>query len=324
MSEKTPETEERARSSEDTEASERADTRPELTVLVLLRDQLQKIRIAEGNRSSSAKALGEEDRAELHLGYEKRLQELEDDITESVRVQVREHPAWPWLKDIRGVAETSAGLVLGYIDISRAEHVSSLWRYAGFGVVDGKRERPVKGVKLAYNARLKTMCWRLIDLQIKARGPYRKAYDDAKHTYITTRMEPEAARKVLAKMAATNNEEPIQDERAVVHEDTESHERAVVHKDTVEGERAEDYETPVRDERAMEGESPEDKERTYWTLGHVEAAARRKAAKLFLSHLYVVWREAEGLPTRSPWIEEHGEGHTMLDPWQYVRQETAA
>jgi hypothetical protein len=144
--------------------------------------------------------------------------------------------------------------VVGYIDITRCDTVSSLWRYAGWGVVDGKRERPVKGEKLHYNARLKTMCWRIIDLQVKLRGPYREIYDNAKHTYLTTRGP-----------------------------DTDI-----------------------------------DKDQK-WTLGHCEAAARRKAIKLFLSHLWQVWREAEGLPIRSPWIDEHGpSGHSMIDPWEFV------
>ncbi len=39
--------------------------------------------------------------------------------------------------------------------------------------------------------------------------------------------------------------------------------------------------------------------------GHIHNMALRKMIKLFLSHLWVVWREAEGLSTRSPYVEEH-------------------
>jgi hypothetical protein len=43
--------------------------------------------------------------------------------------------------------------------------------------------------------------------------------------------------------------------------------------------------------------------------GHIDAMAKRKAVKLFLSHLYVKWRELEGLPTRPPYVIEKM-GHT--------------
>jgi hypothetical protein len=246
----------------DEERAEQDLARSDLTLLVLLRDQLQKLRIAEGNRAGASEKLGEPGRQALHEGYEKRLQALEDDITEGVRAEMREHPAWPWLKDIRGVAETSAALVVGYIDIEKCPTVSSLWRYAGYGVVDGRRERPTKGEKLHYNARLKTMVWRLTDLQIKTRGPFRKAYDDAKHRYLTTH-GPDSG-----------------------------------------------YKDPY----------PGKNEGKPWTLAHCELAARRAASKLFLSMLWQVWREAEGLTTQGPWIEQYGGGqHDILDPWEYVR-----
>lgn len=246
------------------------ETRPELTQLILLRDQLQKIRIAEGNRVSAAVGLNDENRAEIHRHYEEALSQLEKSITKQVKDEIQSHPVWHWATQIRGVGETSLASVVGYIDIERADTISALWRYAGYGVqlvecptchgddspetcecagagVVGRRERPTKGEKLHYNARLKTMVWRLIDIQVKLRGPYRDVYDMAKFSYTNTRPS--------------------------------------------------------------------------WTKGHIEAASRRKAAKMFLSHLWMVWREAEGLPTRVPYIEEHGEGqHDIIGPHQFLSE----
>lgn len=233
------------------------DIRPELTVLVLLRDQLQKLRIMESNRQGMALKNDEEGRARIHGNYAEQIHKLENEVTKTVQDEVRQHPAWPWLDKIRGVGETSAAMVLGQIpDIARSPTVSSLVRYAGFAVFDGKRERPVKGEKLHYNPRLKTMMYRLIDLQIKTRGPFRRRYDEAKHRYLTTKGPTEYGGL---------------------------------------------------------GE---------WTLGHCELAARRKAAVLFLSMLWEVWRDAIGLPiSRGPWIKEYGgEGHTIENPWEYIKQ----
>jgi len=44
---------------------------------------------------------------------------------------------------------------------------------------------------------------------------------------------------------------------------------------------------------------------------HVHMAALRKVKKLFLATLWRRWREIEGLPVRSPYVEEY-KGHTHI------------
>ena len=41
----------------------------------------------------------------------------------------------------------------------------------------------------------------------------------------------------------------------------------------------------------------------FFGLGHVDMMALRKTIKLFLSHLWLVWREKEGLPITEPYAE---------------------
>jgi len=45
-----------------------------------------------------------------------------------------------------------------------------------------------------------------------------------------------------------------------------------------------------------------------WTKAHVDLAAMRKMEKVFLSHLWAVWRSETGLDTRPLWVIQHG-GH---------------
>lgn len=47
--------------------------------------------------------------------------------------------------------------------------------------------------------------------------------------------------------------------------------------------------------------------------GHIDAMAKRKVAKLFLSHLWDVWRRAEGLEVRIPYAVEKL-GHQLIPP----------
>jgi hypothetical protein len=201
---------------------------------------------------------------ETHDYYAGRLLTLEEEIEEPVRTEMQQHTAWFWLKNIRGVAEVSAACVVGHIDIARPRHVSSLWRYAGYGVdpETGQRDRPTKGKKLVYNRKLKSMVYRLMTNQIRLNGPYAQIYRNAKHTYLTTR-GPDSG---------------------------------------------------------LDTKHPD-----FWSLKHCDEAARRKASKIFLSHLYQVWRTAEGLPTDSPWIMEHGRsGHALIDPFDFTGQERPA
>ena len=55
-----------------------------------------------------------------------------------------------------------------------------------------------------------------------------------------------------------------------------------------------------------------------WTLGRIHMMGLRRMTKIFLSHLWHVWREMEGLSTQGPYVQEKL-GHTsILDPWKFV------
>lgn len=52
--------------------------------------------------------------------------------------------------------------------------------------------------------------------------------------------------------------------------------------------------------------------------GHVHSMCMRREAQLFNDHLWLIWREALGLPLRTPYPAEK-QGHTtMLSPWDMV------
>lgn len=52
--------------------------------------------------------------------------------------------------------------------------------------------------------------------------------------------------------------------------------------------------------------------------GHVHNMALRKMIKLFLAHLWVVWREGESLPVREPYAMEHLGHSSLINPWDMV------
>lgn len=55
-----------------------------------------------------------------------------------------------------------------------------------------------------------------------------------------------------------------------------------------------------------------------WTLGRIDAMGRRYVVKMFLSHLWHVWRTIEGLSTRPPYAIEKLGHETYIDPWDMI------
>lgn len=205
-----------------------------IRALVDMRDRtLQKSRIAFGNRISAIER-GDDIADEITLAmlsrWHKRFDDLEAEATNDLIELVKDETIIKHMVEVKGVAETLAAKVISMIDIERADTVSALWRYAGYGVVNGEREKPVKGEKLHYNKRLKTTCYQVGTSFLRSNSPYRQTYDNAREHYEVKRAE--------------------------------------------------------------------------WTKGHQHNAAMRKMIKLWLSHLWVRWRELEGLPTNHPYVHE--------------------
>lgn len=58
-----------------------------------------------------------------------------------------------------------------------------------------------------------------------------------------------------------------------------------------------------------------------YTDSHLHRMARRKMVKIFLSHLWLKWREFEGLPVTEPYIIAHDEKHEhMIEPPETVER----
>lgn len=209
---------------------------PILRVLVDLRDrQVQKARIQFGNRLAALK-FGEDpttgpDQIEIIKRYEAAFFKLEEEIDEDIERLVSREPIFAQVIKIRGLGPMLTAKLLALIDITNKETPSQLWRFAGYGVVDGHAEKPVKGEKLTYSQRLKTTVFLVGESFIKSRSPYRRLYDESKPQY------------------------------AAAH--------------------------------------PE------WTPMHIHRAAHRKMVKLFLQHLWLRWRELEGLPIRQAYPIEY-------------------
>ena len=156
-----------------------------------------KTAVAFGNRKYMAEAgrdvpggavMQVYDNALIDMAHMK--QRAEKDFTKTLKVLAKDYPVIDALLGIRGIGPRFAAGLFAMNDIStNCDTPSSLWRWCGYGVVDGVAEKRVKGQKLAYNPRLKTLCYLIGESLIKQgdKSPYRRIYDEAKEYYTANR-----------------------------------------------------------------------------------------------------------------------------------------
>lgn len=159
----------------------------ELRALVDLRDRvLQKNRIAFGNRINAVNLEADETTDQVsdlyHRWYERFL-DLEKEADNDIKELAKDYPIIEEISQVKGIGVLLASKMVSLIDITRADTVSALWRYAGYAVIDGERERPRKGEKLSYNVRLKTTMYLIATGFLRSNSPYRRIYDSAKEYY---------------------------------------------------------------------------------------------------------------------------------------------
>ncbi len=163
------------------------DNRSTLRMLVDLRDlTLVKNYVAFHNRVSAVERGADQmapEQLELVARWEKIFLQLQKDASKDIAAVVQDLPIVERMTHVRGIGPGIAAKVVSLIDISRADTVSALWRFAGYGVVEGEREKPTRGVKLHYSARLKTTCYLVGSCLLRSKSPYKKIYDDAREYY---------------------------------------------------------------------------------------------------------------------------------------------
>ena len=237
-----------------------------LPTLVDVQLSVEKLRVALQVRSAH---LNKQNRADTETDdLLDVVREVEDYVDRRVAKLLTGHPAYPWFSRIKGIGKENIGKVVGMIDIEKAPHVSSLWKYAGMHVTEnGTAPKREAGKKLEYNSQLRSMCWRLGGSLIKAKGKFYLYYLQEKDKY-TKRYENEG--------------------------------RQVV---------------PAEKLPKVKGKKTESSE--YISEGHIHNMAMRKMIKMFLSMLWVSWREAEGLEVSTPYpIEYLGHTHVRTpDEW---------
>jgi len=112
--------------------------------------------------------------------FEKEYEKLMKEFVESEPIYIE------FLSKIKGISGIlSANLIKEFGYCENAPYISSLWKFTGMHVKDEKAPVRKRGEKLEFNARLRTMVWKIGDSFVKQRTPfYRKIYDKEKKKQI--------------------------------------------------------------------------------------------------------------------------------------------
>lgn len=161
--------------------------------LIELRTSIQRNRIQMGNRLNAdergADQLSKKGR-ELYEKYSERFEENEKEIEKDIKKLIKGIQIIEDMQQVKGIGPMFAASLAAMIDIERSPNFSNLLRYSGYGIKDGKIDKPTKGQKLPYNKHLKTLLYNIATSFMKVKGsPYRVVYDTAKAYYEQSRPE---------------------------------------------------------------------------------------------------------------------------------------
>ncbi len=238
---------------------------------------VQKERIAMGNRITMLiKEYGETENIKKLMDVYKESEVIEKTILKHIRPILREFPIYTeWLKYVMGIGEVlSAGLIAGIKTPERFENISKLWKYCGLHVVNGEAPSRRKGAKVDWSPFMQTLCWKIGESFVKTRGFYRQMYDIFK------------------------KDEERKSEEGIVREIDKCIGYVPRDEEVIEivGN------TPLTKAKIEKLKKKGFKElRVGLTRAHVHARAKRKTVKLFIAHLWIKWRQLEGLPITKPY-----------------------
>ena len=139
---------------------------------------IQKYRIRSGNQ---VRAMNEDAEPHALIGWSF---ETFDIIEKNIKIAMDKysdaHVPGVWAKSIHGIGPVIAGGLLAHIDIEKAPTVGCIWRFAGLDPT----VKWNKAQKRPWNARLKTLCWKIGDSFVKQRASdkdiYGKLYEERK------------------------------------------------------------------------------------------------------------------------------------------------
>jgi hypothetical protein len=217
--------------------------------------------------------------------------EAERELVSGMRQALARHPAWPWLSAVKGVGPTLAAKLLARLDVRRAATPSAFWAYCGLATVKGIEYRcGVCGLTVSHPE-----SYRVSGTHLRL-GSKRACSGEL----VRARGSDSGVRVAQPRPARGQRSAYDQYAKKVCYLIGTSFLKA-----------GGSYRDHYHNQK-----SRLELERSGWTAARRHLAALRKTEKLFLAHLWLVWREAVGLSVVQPYTARSG--GEIIDPWSMV------
>jgi len=317
---------ETARYTKDQLAEAHTFDREQMAAAVGMYYGIQKLRVGARNKESaherSTDILAD---PVLITEMKQRLERLERESARVLREFAQARPLGRWAMSIAGVDAVIAAGLLAHIDVARAQTAGAIWRFAG--LLDPKLQPWERGQKRPWNARLKTLCYKLGesfkkltvsetslngDDDVIAEKVLKEHADKGIELSGTELLTKVKAKRARAQKRASSLQN---DNYLYVRLYSERKQRETQRNDAglFREQALGRLELAKRKGLAI---SPDQKK--LWADGRlqpvgVDRRAARYAVTIFLSHYHQIGREILGLPMPKPWVLEHG-GHVHYIP----------
>lgn len=191
----------------DLRASASTLSEAEARYLVDLYYTVQNYRIRSANQ---VRAMGEDDEPHALVDWSFGVfRTVESNIKSAMQKYVEAQRPGEWMLSIHGIGPVLAGGLLAHLDITQAPTVGHFWRFAGLD--DPKNYDWSKGKKRPWNARLKTLCWKIGDSFVKQSGAEKDVYGKVYRARKALEVERNERGDFAAQAAATLEQKKIRE-----------------------------------------------------------------------------------------------------------------
>jgi hypothetical protein len=217
--------------------------------------------------------------------------EEERDLLRQLSDRIAQHPAWPWLSRVRGVGPSLAARLLGRLEIDRAPTPSSFWSYCGLATVAAEVYRC-------------DQCGYELSLP-------------SGRTIRTGHRVPASGQQCAGSLAPVGEgprrvaqPRPSRGENAPYDREAKKLCYLIGISFVRQGSSYKNY---YEEQRARLDVAKPD-----WIPRRRHLTALRMTEKLFLAHLWLVWREQLGLPITAPYTDTRDDAAATPRPWAMV------
>ena len=217
--------------------------------------------------------------------------EEERDLLRQLTDRIAHHPAWPWLGRVRGIGPSLAARLLGRLEIDRAPTPSSFWSYCGLATVAAE-------------------VYRCADCGDELSLPSGRAVRSGHRVPATGQQCPGALAPVGEGPRRVAQPRPSRGENAPYDREAKKLCYLIGISFVRQGSA---YRLYYQEQRARLDVAKPD-----WIPRRRHLTALRMTEKLFLAHLWLVWREQLGLPITAPYADSRDDSASTPRPWAMV------